>query len=97
MDCDKPYTCREILKKHLRTKHPYQSDTSTPGGSITPEVATASESASFPTASIDNLQISLVRLLIPSDDTTDATVAYFLDVKWMIKSWEHLPVVKHAI
>ncbi|KAI0987805.1 hypothetical protein GJ496_007909 [Pomphorhynchus laevis] len=37
MDCDEPYTCREILKKHLRTKHPGQSDTTTPSGIIKPE------------------------------------------------------------
>ncbi|KAI0987408.1 hypothetical protein GJ496_006615 [Pomphorhynchus laevis] len=80
IDCDEPYTCREILKKHLRTKHPGQSDTSTPSGTITLEVATASGNASFPTASSDNLQISLVRRLISSDDTTDATVTYLLDV-----------------
>ncbi|KAI0985335.1 hypothetical protein GJ496_001185 [Pomphorhynchus laevis] len=27
MDCDEPYTCQEILKKHLLTKHTGQSDT----------------------------------------------------------------------
>ncbi|KAI0980763.1 hypothetical protein GJ496_001445 [Pomphorhynchus laevis] len=42
LDCDEPYTCREILKKHLRTKHPGQSDISTSSSTITPEVATAS-------------------------------------------------------
>ncbi|KAI0979325.1 hypothetical protein GJ496_004755 [Pomphorhynchus laevis] len=39
MDYDEPYTCREILKKHLRTKQLGQFDTSTPSGTITPEVA----------------------------------------------------------
>ncbi|KAI0984197.1 hypothetical protein GJ496_000740 [Pomphorhynchus laevis] len=97
MDFDEPYTCREILKKHLRTKQPGQSDTSTPSGPITPEVATASENASFPTASSDNLQISHVRLLIPSDDMTGGTVTYLLDVTWMIKRWEHLPVIEEAV
>ncbi|KAI0987245.1 hypothetical protein GJ496_003364 [Pomphorhynchus laevis] len=93
MDCEESYTCREIIKKHLQTKHPGQSDKSTSSGTITPKVATASGNASFPTASSDKLQISTVRLLIPSDDT----VTYLLDVTWMIKKWKHLRVVEQAV
>ncbi|KAI0980146.1 hypothetical protein GJ496_004271 [Pomphorhynchus laevis] len=51
----------------------------------------------LPIVSSDKLQISPIKLLIPSDDTTDATVTYLLDVTWMIIRWEHLPVVEHAV
>ncbi|KAI0983785.1 hypothetical protein GJ496_003488 [Pomphorhynchus laevis] len=96
MDCDEPYTCREILNKHLGRNTMANPTHRRQVAPSHPKWLPQAEMLPSPNALSDNLQTSSVALWILSDDTMDAT-KYLLDVTWMIKRWEHLPVVQHAV